>query len=262
MTIYVPGKVTLAKEFTWNESIWNPSMLSTALWLDAADASTITESGGVVSQWDDKSGNDRHAVQATSANKPTTGTRSLNGLNVLDFDGLDDFLETGLAPAINRTIAVVVAYDTVNSLIIPFGARQDLEERSYIGVNFGESRFAAGDKFPNGNIDMFVNTGYIQIGMHSDSLTMTHYLNGTQDQNDTFNGPIGSGQNYYVGTLNDRGSPLANAVFNGRFCEAVAFDYEIDAYVRQKLEGYLAHKWGLTANLPSGHPYKLVGPTP
>jgi len=50
MTIYVPGKVTLAKEFTWNESVWNPSMLSTALWLDAADASTITESGGAVSQ--------------------------------------------------------------------------------------------------------------------------------------------------------------------------------------------------------------------
>ena len=36
MPIYVPGKVTLAKEFTWNETVWNPSMISTALWLDAA----------------------------------------------------------------------------------------------------------------------------------------------------------------------------------------------------------------------------------
>jgi hypothetical protein len=42
--------------YTWNETIWNPSMISTALWLDAADASTIYESGGAVSQWDDKSG--------------------------------------------------------------------------------------------------------------------------------------------------------------------------------------------------------------
>ena len=25
---------------------------------------------------------------------------------------------------------------------------------------------------------------------------------------------------------------------------------------RQKIEGYLAHKWGLTANLPSAHPFK------
>jgi len=28
----------------------------------------------------------------------------------------------------------------------------------------------------------------------------------------------------------------------------------------QKVEGYLAHKWGLTANLPSGHPYKINAP--
>ena len=29
---------------------------------------------------------------------------------------------------------------------------------------------------------------------------------------------------------------------------------------RQKLEGYLAHKWALTAKLPAGHPYKTVAP--
>lgn len=28
----------------------------------------------------------------------------------------------------------------------------------------------------------------------------------------------------------------------------------------QKMEGYLAHKWGLTANLPLGHPYKVTEP--
>jgi len=27
---------------------------------------------------------------------------------------------------------------------------------------------------------------------------------------------------------------------------------------RQKLEGYLARKWGLTDKLPNGHPYKAV----
>ena len=29
---------------------------------------------------------------------------------------------------------------------------------------------------------------------------------------------------------------------------------------RQKIEGYLAHKWGLTANLPADHPYKSNAP--
>jgi hypothetical protein len=33
---------------------------------------------------------------------------------------------------------------------------------------------------------------------------------------------------------------------------------------REKLEGYLAHKWqgaGANNNLPAGHPYKSVPPT-
>jgi hypothetical protein len=30
---------------------------------------------------------------------------------------------------------------------------------------------------------------------------------------------------------------------------------------RQKLEGYLAHKWGLKANLPVDHPFKSTPPT-
>jgi hypothetical protein len=43
------------------------------MWLDAADASTIVLNGSTVSQWSDKSGNGRHAVQATAANQPAWG---------------------------------------------------------------------------------------------------------------------------------------------------------------------------------------------
>ena len=28
----------------------------------------------------------------------------------------------------------------------------------------------------------------------------------------------------------------------------------------EKIEGYLAHKWGLTSDLPSSHPYKTTAP--
>jgi hypothetical protein len=59
--------------------------LNPALWLDAADTATIVESGGAVSQWNDKSGNGRNAVQATGANQPTTGAETLNGRNVLSW---------------------------------------------------------------------------------------------------------------------------------------------------------------------------------
>lgn len=49
---------------------WTPAELTTTLWLEASDSSTITETGGLVSQWDDKSGNDNHATQGTAADQP------------------------------------------------------------------------------------------------------------------------------------------------------------------------------------------------
>jgi hypothetical protein len=49
---------------------WTPAVLSTALWLDAADASTVTLNNLTASQWNDKSGNARNVLQATAANQP------------------------------------------------------------------------------------------------------------------------------------------------------------------------------------------------
>ncbi|MFM5944980.1 MAG: hypothetical protein ACKO9G_16710, partial [Dolichospermum sp.] len=46
-----------------------PAQISTDLWLDAADSSTITLNGSTVSQWNDKSGNGRNAIQATATNQ-------------------------------------------------------------------------------------------------------------------------------------------------------------------------------------------------
>ena len=57
--------------------LWTPAKITTTLWLDAADSSTITESGGAVSQWDDKSGNDRHATQGTAGNRPSYQNNSV-----------------------------------------------------------------------------------------------------------------------------------------------------------------------------------------
>ena len=45
-------------------------------------------------------------------------------------------------------------------------------------------------------------------------------------------------------------------MLNGGVGEVVAFKGQLSDENRQKMEGYLANKWGITANLPSGHPYK------
>lgn len=81
------------------------------LWLDAADTSTISLSGSAVTQWNDKSGNAYNFAQGTSANRPSSGTRTQNGLNVIDFDGTNDFLVTTAAKSafnfLNNTTATL-----------------------------------------------------------------------------------------------------------------------------------------------------------
>lgn len=84
------------------------------LWLDAADTATITDTAGAVSQWNDKSGNGYNATQGTNANKPISGTRTINGLNVLDFQGDDKVvLPSALHPLPqgNNTVFIVGATD-------------------------------------------------------------------------------------------------------------------------------------------------------
>lgn len=59
------------------------SISGLAAWFDADDATTITLNGSTVSEWRDKSGNGRHATQATASNQPGYSTNALNGRPVL-----------------------------------------------------------------------------------------------------------------------------------------------------------------------------------
>jgi len=84
------------------------------LWIDPSDSGTITESANKVSQINDKSGNGNHAVQGTSSFQPLTSTNTINGLNTLTFDGLDDRMNipnTGIA----NTYSFFAVVNSLNS---------------------------------------------------------------------------------------------------------------------------------------------------
>ncbi len=48
--------------------------------------------------------------------------------------------------------------------------------------------------------------------------------------------------------------------YDGTIAEVICVTGELSSVVRQRIEGYLAHKWGLTARLPENHPYKTNHP--
>ena len=49
-------------------------------------------------------------------------------------------------------------------------------------------------------------------------------------------------------------------VWNGYYGEVMYFNVQLSDTNRQKIEGYLAWKWGLQASLPGGHPYASAAP--
>ena len=53
-------------------------------------------SGSSISTWPDQSGNGNDASQNASAEQPAYGSTTINGINVVTFDGTDDFLRTNV----------------------------------------------------------------------------------------------------------------------------------------------------------------------
>lgn len=62
-------------------------------WYDASVSSSITSSAGTVIQWNDLSGNNRHASQASSSYRPVIGVNTQNSKNVIIFDGIQQYLQ-------------------------------------------------------------------------------------------------------------------------------------------------------------------------
>jgi hypothetical protein len=262
------------------QKLWRPDELgaSLALWLDAEDAASITLNGSTVSQWDDKSGNARHVSQATAVNQPNYTASGLNGKPVITFDGTNDALinaSAGLMRAVSGATAVMVMSRAAN-----LAAGSDL---LWIGTSAGNARLvmstrvglaAPGEGFTSGGRRLSTNsfqtvTGFAYTSNPIIAAARHDYANAnleiwqdgtagasrvyqTAGVTDNNAGPLSVGAGNVAGT----GAPL-----NGYIAEITLVHSALSTTDRQKLEGYLAWKWGLEANLPAGHPYKTTPPT-
>jgi hypothetical protein len=280
--------------FLWNTTVWNPSMISTALWLDAADAGTVTTVSGAVSQWNDKSGNGRNATQGTAGNRPVYQASAQNGLNAVRFTAASahslsagtastwNFLHNGNSSSVFIVARVRSTGDNPNTVhcylstgAAATGARgysiayddtaSDSKNNAlHIKVARGSGTYSVSDntndKITPGTyhiLSSYVDADNATAGNRSASRIDGSAAFGSNVSTST---PSTSNSDYAL-TL---GRDLRNNVldFTGDICEVLIFNTQPDTLDRQKLEGYLAHKWGLGANLPNDHPYKTVGPKP
>jgi hypothetical protein len=255
MTLVLRPKLALRDNFIWDTSIWNPSMITTALWLDAEDASTVTTVSGAVSQWNDKSGTNKYASQSTTANRPTYSSISKE----IVFDGSNDSLQLSRpygAASQNGLTFYTVCSAPGNFVVIGTADLTNLGYKGIAQLRPADGSTAAGTSFQSGVTDANRHV----FGMTQSDTSIKSYTDGTIISNLT--GPRSLYR--YDGTqyLARGDGSTGSTVWAGAINEVIVANYAATDSTRQRIEGYLAHKWGLTANLPSSHPYKTVGPTP
>jgi len=246
-----------------NAAPWTPAETTTALWFDAADASSVTLSGSDVSQWDDKSGNTRHATQATGGNQPDYILAEQNGLNVIRFDGSTEFfnLGTGLDWMASDASHVAFAmlkndngqnlYGAANS-----GAGDASLHVGWNGTSYRMNRW--GNDWGTAQTANYLANDYNLIRWTWDeggakSVYANAKLEGTSGATHA------SGLSAMAG-----GGRIANVVGQGLLDadlgEFVILEGDPTQETIDMMEGYLAWKWGQEANLPGGHPYELAAP--
>jgi len=93
------------------------------------------------------------------------------------------------------------------------------------------------------------------VGVARTSSTSRMYINGTVQSATT------STAANLSSSITCLGSEVGQfGAWSGRIYEVVVGKGTLDDNQRQKIEGYLAHRYALTANLPSDHPYKSAAP--
>jgi hypothetical protein len=264
---------------------WTPADLpGLALWLDASDASTLwadtnataaATNNGLVARWDDKSGNGYHAEAALSSARPRFTENAQNGNGALQGVSTSTRMDMPAASRSalrNKTHAYLftVAYnDGATSAFaesIAFttsggggtGRLTSYARDAGSGVVAGSlARRLNGDGSANISTNItasyrIVNVfgdfagGFVRLSLNAHPYSSLALASGAGSTSDTDSDSV-----YGVRLLGT----------NYELAEVLAINTELSTSDRQKLEGYLAHKWGLAGNLPADHPWKNQAPT-
>jgi len=262
---------------------WDPTdSITTSFHIDASDTSSYTQTGSTLTSVTDKAGNFTITVNGTP-----TFLNALNGKEVWDFSGSGEDFTTSDEQAVtdgsgNHWAIGVFLADTINDTQDSF---YSFENNTVAGTSKRDYAVSSGNSSAfNGELDLdglssnriSSTIGNLEAFDSAVSLDAFHIVGtifnktGNQistrvDGSNAFT-PVNDydnaiNQNQDVRIMRNR----ANERLDGRVAEffvvgALPGTGGTDITEFEKAEGYLAHKWGLTSNLPSDHPFKNVSP--
>lgn len=213
------------------------------LWLDASDASKITSSGGVVSQWTDKSATGSTWTVTSGDGGPSTGTATINGKNVLVFDGTNDSLSASAPLNTSNPLTMFVVQRISTATLAgmtyaagtgdTFNVRQAGSTNGFLEIIAGGGRVFLGSAnrtgindivsvtFPSATDASLYVQGLVQSPLTNAALKPT--LTGT----------------HYIGKRSD------GFYLNGQIAEIIAYNTALTTADRASVEAYLAAKWSI-----------------
>lgn len=243
---------------------FTPMSLTPQLWLDASDATTITESGGFVSQWNDKSGNGFNYSQGTGVSQPLIVIDPISGLQTLDFDGSNNFLRRAIATSLGQNVTGLTIYAAVkpdvfniNRPVFMFtrngsttATRANISAGAVSSAGFGAGgRTADGDNFRSvSGAGRTAGTFFSQCAVFDYANTdLFLFVNGQFDVADT----SFQTQTTTSNTASDASGIGANfngsSPFDGKIGEILVYHQAHDTNTRLTVTNYLHRKWGVVA---------------
>ena len=236
----MPRGVSPLDEARLQGRLWSPDALRLGAWYDAADLATIATASGAVTDWRDKSGNGRNLTQSTAAQRPTYTANGFNNRPAINY---------GAAQNTNRLSWTGAAFSPVRTFGVahwegpnPFTGYSGLLSFNYAGnsdlflAEVSNQWFGARQIFLNGNDPIATPLPTIQ----------SPFLWGDNEA-------ASAGRTFmWIGA--DRNEN--NRGWRGKIAEVVITLLVPTLQERRTIEGYLAWKWGLDANLPANHPYR------
>ncbi|MBT7742505.1 MAG: hypothetical protein HN727_11945, partial [Opitutae bacterium] len=228
-------------------NLFSDSAPGLKLWFDGNDVNadqyrdeaTDFLPGNKISLWGDKSGNTNNPIQGTSSNMPVWQPNALNEKAVVRFDQSESFDIENEVPAA-RVIFIVHKQNEIGESKVLGGDISTTDAYGYFGLHRESVGLNLDSKVSSSNWS--VNA--LRVTSGSQSL----WIDGEVMK--------AGGVNSEVQALDKVGNG-----FTGEIAEALVYDQDVNSVNRQKIEGYLAHKWGISNSLSSIHPFRSTPPT-
>lgn len=220
-------------------------------WLDASKITGKVD-GDPISQWDDSSGNTRHATQATAAAQPVykAGANGIGGKPAVRFDGVDDFLASSQTSSFRPlTLVWVALFDNFTDWRCPVGNGGGAGGRVLRPDKDGQAN-ARKSQFLNSQTALIATettalplaTGVMESVTYDDTGNFAFYRNGAANGSGVNNVALTAGRTTRIGASHVSGPVELMA---GLIAEVVEYHRILTASELSDLHAHLKAKYGL-----------------